>query len=326
MANADRRVVVTGATGFIGSALLRALEATHAWDVRGTTRGPETNDPRRSNLVSVGDLAADTNWRTALEGATAVVHTAARVHMMDDRACDSMPEYRRMNVESTLNLARQAVASGLRQFVFLSSIKVNGDSTPIDRPFTADDKPRPNGAYAVSKYEAEEGLRQIGKETGLKVTIVRPVLVYGPGVRANFLSMMRWVDRGIPLPFGSIRNARSLVALDNLVDLIGKCLLHPMASGQTFLLSDGEDLSTPELLRRTASAMGRPTRLMPVPEFVLRSAATIAGKPGVGARMCGSLRVDIEKTRRLLGWSPPMPVDRALEKTVRYFLDEKIKQ
>jgi nucleoside-diphosphate-sugar epimerase len=244
--------------------------------------------------------------------------------MMDDRARESIAEYRRMNVDSTLNLARQAVAGGVRRFVFLSSIKVNGDSTPPDRPFTADDLPRPNGVYAVSKHQAEEGLRQIGKETGLEMVIIRPVLVYGPGVRANFRSMMSWVDRGIPLPFGAIRNARSLVALDNLVDLVQTCLRHPAASGQTFLVSDGEDLSTPELLRRTAAAMGRPARLMPVPEFVLRSAATIVGKRRVGERLCGSLRVDITKTQHLLGWNPPMRVDQALEKTARYFLDEKI--
>jgi UDP-glucose 4-epimerase len=244
--------------------------------------------------------------------------------MMDDAAREPVAEYRRMNVDSTLNLARQAVASGVRRFVFLSSIKVNGDRTSIDRPFTADDPPKPNGAYAVSKHDAEEGLRQIGKETGLEVIIVRPVLVYGPGVRANFLSMMRWIDRGIPLPFGAIRNARSLVSIDNLVDLVETCLSHPAGPGQTFLVSDGEDLSTPELLRRTAAAMGRQTRLMPVPEFVLRSAATIVGKPGVAERLCGSLRVDIAKTRRLLGWNPPMLIDQALDKTARYFLGKKI--
>jgi UDP-glucose 4-epimerase len=201
---------------------------------------------------------------------------------------------------------------------------VNGESTLLDRPFLADDQPRPTDAYAVSKHEAEEGLRQIGKETGLEVVIIRPVLVYGPGVRANFLSMMRWLDHGLPLPLGAIRNARSLVALDNLVDLVATCLHHPAAVDQSFLVSDGDDLSTPELLRRTAAAMGRPARLIPVPEIVLRSAATIVGKANVAERLCGSLRVDIEKTRRLLGWTPPTTVDQALRKTVRYFLDDKV--
>jgi len=243
---------------------------------------------------------------------------------MDDPVKEPLAEYRRINVDSTLNLARQAAASGVRRFVFLSSIKVNGESTPIERPFNADDPPKPTDPYAVSKHEAEEGLRQLAKETRLDLVIIRPVLVYGPGVKANFLSMMRWLDKGLPLPFGAIRNARSLVALDNLVDLVKTCLHHPAAPNETFLVSDGEDLSTPELLRRTAAAMGRPARLMPVPEFVLRSAATIVGKSDVGERLCGSLRVDIEKTRRLLGWSPPVSVDQALKKTARYFLDEKV--
>ena len=254
----------------------------------------------------------------------AVVHTAARVHMMDDPVAEPLAEYRRVNVDSTLNLARQAVAAGVRRFLFLSSIKVNGESTPVDRPFNADDPPKPTDAYAVSKYEAEEGLRQLGKETGLEVVIIRPVLVYGPGVKANFLSMMQWLDKRLPLPFGAIHNARSLVALDNLVDLLKTCLHHPAAANQTLLVSDGEDLSTPELLRRTGAAMGRPAHLMPVPEFVLRSAATIVGKANVGERLCGSLLVDIGKTQRLLGWSPPVSVDQALRETARYFLDEKV--
>jgi UDP-glucose 4-epimerase len=282
------------------------------------------NGKREPNLVSVGDLTGDTDWHAALKGANAIVHTAGRVHMMDDRGRDPMVEHRRLNVESTLNLARQAVTGGVQRFVFLSSIKVNGESTSLEQPFTADDMPNPNGAYAVSKQEAEEGLRQIEKETGLEVVIIRPVLVYGPGVRANFLSMMRWIDRGIPLPFGSIKNARSLVAVDNLVDLVQTCLKHQAAPNQTFLVSDGEDLSTPELLRRTAAAMGRQSRLVSVPNFVLRSAATIVGKPSVGERLYGSLRVDIAKTRRLLGWNPPMSVDQALEKTAQYFLDQRL--
>ena len=302
---------------------MSSLGAGQAWQVRGAVRRVVPSTLSGAHLVSVGNLAADTDWSVALNGVNAVVHTAARVHIMHDRGAEPIDEYRRINVISTLALARQAVAAGVRRFVFLSSIKVNGESTPLDRPFSADDPPKPNDAYAISKHEAEEGLRKLGRETGLEVVIVRPVLVYGPGVRANFLSMMRWVDRGLPLPFGAIRNARSLVALDNLVDLVKTCLHHPAAPNHTFLVSDGEDLSTPELLRRTGAAMGRQARLMPVPEVVLRSAATILGKAGVGERLCGSLRVDIGKTQRLLGWSPPVSVDEALERTARYFLDEK---
>ncbi len=301
---------------------MNSLNAGQAWKVRGAIRRSSTDAVTRSNLVTVGDLAGDTDWRRALDGVKAVVHTAARVHVMNDRASDRLAEYHRTNADSTLNLARQAVASGVRRFVFLSSIKVNGESTLPGRPFNADDPPKPTDPYALSKYEAEEGLRRLGKDTGLEVVIIRPVLVYGPGVRANFLSMMRWLDRGVPLPFGAIRNARSLVALGNLVDLLGTCLSHPAAPNQTFLVSDAEDLSTPELLRRTGEALGRPARLMPVPEFVLRSALAIVGKADVGRRLCGSLQVDIGKTQRLLGWRPPVSFDQALKETVRYFLDE----
>jgi UDP-glucose 4-epimerase len=272
----------------------------------------------------VGELHAETDWRIALRDVKVVVHTAARVHVTGDRAAQQVAEYRRINVNATLNLARQAAASGVRRFVFLSSIKVNGEATRLDQSFTADDQPKPNGAYAVSKHEAEEGLRKLGNETGLEVVIVRPVLVYGPGVGANFLSMMRWLHRGVPLPFGAIHNARSLVALDNLIDLLKTCLHHSAAAGQTFLVSDAEDLSTPELLRRTGAAMGRSARLVPVPEFVLRSAATIVGKADLSARLCDSLRVDIGKTLRVLGWSPPVSVDQALKETARHFLEEKV--
>jgi nucleoside-diphosphate-sugar epimerase len=280
----------------------------------------------RPNLVSVGDLGPDTDWRNALGDVKAVVHTAARVHMMGDRAAEGLAKHRRINVDATLNLARQAVASGVRRFVFLSSIKVNGESTPIDRPFIADDPPNPTDAYAVSKHEAEAGLWQLARETGLEVVVIRPVLVYGPGVKANFLSMMRWIDKGFPLPFGAIHNARSLVAIENLIDLIRTCLQHPAAPNQTFLVSDAEDLSTPDLLRRTGAAMGRPVHLVPVPGFVLRSAATIVGRADAGQRLCASLRVDIRKTQTLLSWSPGISVDQALRRTVLHFLDEKLRQ
>ena len=202
----------------------------------------------------------------------------------------------------------------MRRFVFVSSIKVNGEATPTGSSFTADDLPAPLDAYGISKMEAEQGLREIASQTGMQVVIVRPPLVYGPGVKANFAAMMRWLQRGVPLPLGAIHNQRSLVALDNLVDLLVTCLTHPAAANQTFLVSDGEDVSTTELLRRMGQAMGKPARLLPVPASWLQLAATLVGKRAVAQRLCGSLQVDIEKTRQLLGWSPPLTLDQGLKK------------
>jgi UDP-glucose 4-epimerase len=266
--------------------------------------------------VQVGDLLPTTDWSTALNGVEAVVHCAARVHVMQDDATDPLQVYREVNVNGTLNLARQAAQAGVRRFVFVSSIKVNGESSLPGQPFTADDVPSPLDHYAVSKLEAEQGLRDIETQMGIEVVIVRPPLVYGPGVKANFAAMMRWVSLGIPLPLGAIHNARSIVALGNLVDLLVTCLQHPAAAGQTFLVSDGEDVSTSELLRRTTHAMGKRAFLLPVPAFVLESGAALLGKRAVAQRLCGSLQVDIDKTRRLLGWTPPLTLNEGLKKAV----------
>lgn len=320
------RVLVTGATGFVGRALLSALSADPTCEVRGAVRRSLPEPSAHSSLVRVGELSVNTDWRAALVGVHAVVHTAARSHVMNDRVTDPLAEFRRINVDATLSLARQAVTTGVRRLLFLSSIKVNGESTPEGRPFIADDPPNPTDAYALSKHEAEQGLRQIGKDTGLEIVIIRPVLVYGPGVAANFLSMMRWLDKGLPLPLGAIHNKRSLVALDNLIDMIKASLQHPAAANQTFLVSDGEDFSTPELLRLIGAAMGQPARLIPVPEFVLRWAATMAGKGDIAKRLCGSLQVDIGKTRKLLEWDPPLGAEKALSQTARYFLDTEFQR
>jgi UDP-glucose 4-epimerase len=242
------------------------------------------------------------------------MHCAARVHVMAESVADPLAEFRRVNVQGTLNLARQAAAAGVRRFVFVSSIKVNGEATQLGRPFMADDAPAPLDAYGVSKMEAEQGLLETARQTGMEVVIIRPPLVYGPGVKANFAAMMRWLRCGVPLPLGAIHNQRSLVALDNLVDLIVTCLTHPAAANQTFLVSDGEDVSTTELLRRMGQALGRPARLIPVPVSWLKLAATLVGKPDVAQRLCGSLQVDIEKTRRLLVWTPPISLDEGLRR------------
>lgn len=313
--------MVTGANGFVGSALVARLTSSlPAIEVRACMRRPDTGLPVEVDSVLVKDIAPDTDWRCAVADADVVVHAAARVHVMEDKSVDPIAEFRRVNVEGTLNLARQAAWSGVRRFIFISSIKVNGERTSPGTFYTADDTPAPIDPYGVSKYEAEVGLCQLASETGMDVVIIRPPLVYGPGVKANFLNMMRWLQKGFPLPLGTVRNKRSLVALDNLVDLIVTCVDHPSAVNQTFLVSDGEDLSTTELLTRMGNALGKPARLVPIPPRVLESGLSLLGKQAVAKRLCGSLQVDISKTRELLGWSPPVSVEEALRKTAEDFL------
>ena len=308
----QQRVLVTGANGFVGRALC-ADAAALGFVVRGIVRSP-CDLPSGTESFRVGNIDDSTNWQDALAGCRVVVHLAARVHVMADTAANPLDEFRRINVQGTLNLARQAAAAGMNRFVFISSVKVNGEATFSGQPFTADDVPAPLDAYGVSKMEAEQGLRELAAETGMEVVIIRPPLVYGLGVKANFSAMMRWLKRGVPLPLGAIHNQRSLVALDNLIDLIVTCLTHPAAANQTFLVSDGEDVSTTELLRRMGQALGRPARLIPVPASWLKLAAAMVGKPDVAQRLCGSLQVDIEKTRRLLGWTPPISLDEGLRR------------
>ena len=314
------RVAITGATGFVGHALVKRLAQEPDCIPLALTRSESNNQVRGVQYNSVGELSQDTDWRAALQGIGTVVHAAARVHVMRDTAVNPLDEFRRINVAGTLNLARQAADTGVGRFVFLSSIKVNGEETPVGKPFRADDIPAPVDAYSISKWEAEQGLMAVARETGMEVVCIRPPLVYGPGVKANFHSMMRWLNKGIPLPLGAILNKRSLVALDNLVDLIVTCLDHPAAANQIFLVGDGEDLSTTELLQRMASALGRPARLLPVPAWLLEVGAAMVGKRDVAQRLLGSLQVDISKTRELLGWTPPVSVDEGLRKTAEHFL------
>jgi nucleoside-diphosphate-sugar epimerase len=314
-------ILVTGATGFVGGAVVARLAREHV-AVRACVRRSDVAMPEGVQTIQIADLSGELNWRDALVGVSAVVHAAARVHVMDDAAADPLAEFRRINVASTLNLAEQAAVAGVARFVFISSIKVNGEATVRGRPFSASDTPAPLDAYGISKMEAEQGLRDIARRTGMEVVIIRPPLVYGPGVRANFQAMMRWLHRGIPLPLGAIHNARSLVALDNLVALIVTCISHPAAANQTFLVSDGEDLSTTELLRRMGRAMGRPARLIPLPTALLRIGAAVIGKPAIAQRLCGSLQVDISKTKELLAWNPPLSVDEGLRQAAGDYRSE----
>lgn len=316
-------ILLTGSTGFVGQALLARLAAQPALDLVVVSRRPNSSLPAGVAHAQVADIAADTAWQPVLQGVQVIIHAAARVHVMNDKVADPLAEFRKVNVDGTLNLARQAVGAGVKRFIFISSIKVNGESTAPGKPYSAESQPAPVDPYGISKLEAELALRELAAETGMEVVIIRPPLVYGPDVKANFLSMMRWLSKGIPLPLGAIQNRRSLVALDNLVDLIATCVEHPAAANQTFMVSDGEDLSTRQLLRRMGGALGRPARLVPIPAWLLEAGASLLGKRALAQRLCGSLQVDISKTRELLNWSPPLGVDEALRRAAEHFLEHQ---
>jgi nucleoside-diphosphate-sugar epimerase len=315
------KVLVTGASGFVGSTLCAHLMAK-GYTVRGAVRSVSEKPLPGMDVRVVSDLSADTDWSEALAGINAVVHCAARVHIMNEESGDPLTAFREVNVKGTACLAEQAVENGVKRFVNISSIKVNGEAT-YERPFKADDAPAPEDPYGISKWESEQVLRSIADKTELEVVIIRPPLVYGPGVRANFLRLMQGIMSGVPLPFGAINNSRSMVALDNLVDLVETCLNHPRATNQTFLVSDGEDLSIKALLQRTAMALGRPARLVPLPLSVLWAVSRLFGRADFAQRLCGSLQVDISNTRDCLSWSPPVSVDDALQKTATYFLSHR---
>ena len=310
-------ILITGATGFVGKALVQRLLADdESRRLVVAVRRSGQRWPEQVLPIVTGDLHPSTDWSIALEGVAVVVHSAARVHVMHDTEADPLAAFRAVNVEGTLNLARQAAAAGVKRFVFVSSVKINGESTQLGRAFTEVDLPNPQDAYGQSKHEAEQGLRQLSADTGMKVAIIRPPLVYGPGVKANFASLMRAVQRGWPLPLGAVHNQRSLVALDNLVDFIVTCITHPQAANQTFLVSDGQDLSTTELVRGMAQAAGVPARLLPVPVWALQAGASLLGKGDAVQRLCGNLQVDISKARNLLGWVPPVSVEEGLRRAM----------
>lgn len=314
-------IFVSGASGFVGSALIKRLATdSSSANLVAAVRRLDLVFPKNVRSVHVNDLLPTTDWSAALSGVDVVVHCAARVHVMNETSTDALAEFRRVNVDATANLARQAAAAGVRRFVFMSSIKVNGESSKAGQFFTSQTIPAPVDPYGVSKLEAEQVLRQISSETKMEVVIIRPPLVYGPGVKGNFESMIRWLARGVPLPLAAVTdNRRSLVALDNLIDLIVTCLSHPKAANQTFSVSDGEDLSTADLLKRMSAALGRPPRLFYVPTLLIKLGASVLRKPGIYQRLCGSLQVDINKTRQQLDWQPPVSVDEGLRRTAEGF-------
>jgi len=307
-------VAVTGANGFVGSALMPAL-VKRGCKPRGLVRsGPVTDS------IAIGDIGSKIEWSDALAGVDSIIHCAARVHVMKDHAADPLAEFRRVNTEGTKRLSHQAVRAGVKRLVYVSTVKVNGESTDYltgsPFKFTAFDTPKPADPYAVSKYEAEMQLHELSACSDLEVVIVRPPLMYGPGVGGNFRSLIDAVGRGWPLPLGRIDNRRSLVALSNLVDLLVVCATHPNAAGQTFMVSDDDDLSTPELIRRLARVMGRDARLLPVAPGLLRLAGRLTGQGDRIERLVGSLQVDIGHTCERLQWRPPTSVDRGLRETV----------
>lgn len=310
------RLLVTGANGFVGQALCgEALKQQYS--VTTVTRKKFHILGQLQNVVIERYQDALTLSK-ALSQVDVVIHLAARVHVMNESENDALAAYRRVNVQNTLELASAAVTAGVKRFLYLSSIKVNGEETFPGKPFTADDVPLPQDPYGISKLEAETALLEFGKANGMEVVIIRPPLVYGPGVGANFAAMMRAVSSGIPLPLGAIENRRSMVAIENLVDLTLLCTQHPLAPGKVFLVSDDQDVSLSNLLRKLIAMMKVRTLLIPIPVPLIRFIAQVLGKANVAQRLCGSLQVDIQKTKDLLGWRPALTLDQGLQKTVRW--------
>ena len=308
-------VLVTGAGGFVGRAMCRELQSQRQ-AVRGATR--TASGEQGFPAFAVGDIGPDTDWSVPLAGCESVIHLAAHVHVMRSGAGNAQGDFNRVNVQGSENLARQAARAGVRRFLFLSSVKVNGE-TSTGRGLVESDPPAPVDSYGLSKAQAEQRLKAVAAETGMEVVIVRPPLVYGPGVKANFLKLLRIVDAGMPLPFSSIDNRRSLVYVGNLVHAIGSCLAHPAAANRTFFVSDGQDISTPQLVREIAAALSRKPRLYPFPPVLLRSIGLLTGRSKQIARLTGSLQVDVSSIKSTLGWQPPFSLQQGLAETASWY-------
>ncbi len=313
MAITQMKLLITGANGFVGKSLCSEL-SNQGHTVRAAVRSLDKQLVDVDRIV-IASIDKSTDWSPTIQNIEVVIHLAARVHVMNEIAVDALAEFRKVNVDGTLNLATQAAKAGVKRFIFVSSVKVNGEHTLANYPFTENDDANPQDPYGISKHEAEQGLLLIAQQTGMEVVIMRPPLVYGAGVKANFASMMRVVKRGIPLPLGAIHNKRSFVYVGNLVSLIVRCIDHPAAANQVFLVSDGSDLSTTELLQKCAVALGVKARLLPVPQKLLTFSLGLLGKKAVAQRLCGNLQVDICKAKILLDWVPPVSVEDGLKAT-----------
>ncbi|GIU08562.1 UDP-glucose 4-epimerase family protein [Shewanella morhuae] len=318
-------IVLTGMSGFVGQALLpRLLNKEN--NIRAAVRSLNKTLDGQISQFSIDNICKNQNWKNIVTGADIVIHCAARVHVMDDSASNPLDEFREVNTYGTLNLAQQAADAGVKRFIFISSIKVNGESTELGFPFKPDDNFIPIDPYGLSKHEAEIGLHKISEETGMEVVIIRPTLVYGPDVKANFASLLNLVSKGLPLPFGCITtNKRSLVSVTNLADLIMTCIEHPKAGNQVFLVSDDNDVSTASLVREMSKGLGKPSRMLPVPLWCYSVAGKLFNKQDVVSRLLGSLQVDISHTKETLGWAPPQTIEQGFKETADSFLKNREK-
>jgi nucleoside-diphosphate-sugar epimerase len=316
----SKKILVTGATGFLGGGFVKRFSTLPETLVLAPIRNLNGKLPDSVEKTHISNIDQSTEWTQSLAGVSVVVHSAARVHVMHEDPVQSLEKFRATNVEGTLNLARQAIQAGVKRFIFISSIKVNGEATVPGSAFSADDLPQPSDPYGISKFEAEQQLIQLASTGAIEVVIIRPVLIYGAGVGANFQQMMRWLVKGFPLPFGAVDNLRSLVSLDNVVDLVTTCIDHPQAANQVFLVSDDEDVSTTQLMQRLITYLGVKTWLVPIPVGVLVSLAGLLGRRATAQRLLGSLQVDIKKTKLVLGWRPSVSLEEGLKSTAQHFL------
>jgi nucleoside-diphosphate-sugar epimerase len=318
------KILITGANGFVGLPLSQHLSAL-GHQVVGAIRSHDslTTVNPHIQLKEIGDIDEITDWQDCLGGVECLIHLANRAHIMDEQSSNPWALYRKVNIEGTLNLARQALAAGVKRFIFISSIKVNGESTLPGQALNHRHQRVPVDPYGLSKYEAELGLKLIAEQTGLELVVIRPPLIYGPGVKANFLKIMQWVEKGIPLPLGAVQNQRSLLGLDNLINFIELCLTHPDAAGETFLVSDDHDVSTIELLKEIAAAMHRPSRLFSIPQFLIDKLLILLGQRHISERLCGSLQLDISLAKIRLSWKPPHTFKDQLNKTVLDYLSRR---
>lgn len=313
-------IAITGASGFLGQALCTSF-ASYGYKVRGIVRPKKVIKQDDIEYIAINNIGANTNWSDALLGVDCVLHLAARAHVMNETGSIALDKYRAINVEGTRRLAKQALACKVKRFIYLSSIKVNGETTSGSNYFTSKDIPKPEDPYGISKWEAEQVLWDIAERTNLEVVVVRPTLIYGQNMKGNLLRLFNLVASGLPLPLGSLHNKRSLISLDNLADLLIKCVHHQNAKGQTLLASDNDDISITELLHSISIALGKPSRLIPIPANLLKLCINILGKKEIANRILENLQVDISETKKLLDWQPPISISKGLDKTAKWYLN-----